>query len=555
MRIESPIVRALVLTAFAAGCGGSTPELPSVRIEPAEPGTTDPLRLRWEGELSDPDGGEVTLEVRWAVNGVPRPEENDFLSILPESTATGETWEATVRPFNGEEYGDEQVASVVIGNSTPVIDLVGITPRSPDVTRELTASVDASDPDGDELTLSFAWTVDGAPNGTTGSTFPAGLASKGQVVGVTVTVTDGEASVEDSDSVTIVNAAPTATAVRIEPSASVTVDTPLTCVVSASDPDGDTITNDIEWTVDGEVIGSGETLSEGFLAEDTIRCRATPSDGERSGNTVTSAPVTVELRPGDCRRRDAEPADPYRGRSIGPDVLQIRSEFAYDAERNVVRSWCADDGQHPLAIHIDMFDTDATGADRQCGLTLLPPEGVRELTPEPFTFTDPSNGIRYTHYAFTIRNGRLIDRRVDEEGNVIGGCLARNFNRTHWGTDFSRVKNATWILGIGRDSSSYANNSRTVSSWSSQGVNGATLRSQGYLFGASNEVSPLIRPHALLVGIAYEAEGDAFFIARDDSDQPIRLFPDEAFDSDGVPVSGVYQVWWGLGWNATAWTE
>ncbi|MEC7984851.1 MAG: hypothetical protein VX278_06790, partial [Myxococcota bacterium] len=168
----------------------------------------------------------------------------------------------------------------------------------------LTAAATTSDLDGDSLTLTYEWAI----NGTTvqsGSdpTFHKSLFRKEDLVTVTVTADDGvDASVAVSTSLTCQNSLPQAPVISITPSEPVEGEDDLVCTVDveSSDADGDSIVYDFAWTVNGvPFTGATDTsLSSTVSVADTEEgeewiCVVTPDDGDDGGASATSS-ATIE---------------------------------------------------------------------------------------------------------------------------------------------------------------------------------------------------------------------------------------------------------------------
>ena len=121
-----------------------------------------------------------------------------------------------------------------------------ITPSSPTSSDTLSAAVSTSDADGDEVTVTYQWNVNGGVvTGLTGASVdPSDLSSFDAPFDVSVTVTpdDGTTNGESVTSapVTVTNSAPTVDSVAISPDPWTSSDT-LTAEVSTSDVDGDQV--------------------------------------------------------------------------------------------------------------------------------------------------------------------------------------------------------------------------------------------------------------------------------------------------------------------------
>ena len=111
----------------------------------------------------------------------------DTLAVVP---AAGELVEctATVDDDGGSASAS---SSLTISNSAPTVDSLSLSPSSPTTSDAVTATVVASDTDGDSLTLSYAWTVDGIPvANVSGNVLDSSHFVKLQTISVTVTATD-----------------------------------------------------------------------------------------------------------------------------------------------------------------------------------------------------------------------------------------------------------------------------------------------------------------------------------------------------------------------------
>jgi len=88
-------------------------------------------------------------------------------------------------------------------NTAPVIDQVSITPSAPTTDQTLTATVDAHDDQGDPITLSYQWTLNGGDlSGQTGSTLDLstqGNGDHGDQIGVRVVASDAREALEAAD--------------------------------------------------------------------------------------------------------------------------------------------------------------------------------------------------------------------------------------------------------------------------------------------------------------------------------------------------------------------
>lgn len=161
---------------------------------------------------SDADGDTLTYTFTWKVNSVVRavttgPNASSSLDLsLSGNGDRGQTVLVEVVASDGAMQSATASASAVVANSAPTItvSLSDTTPQSRDV---LVATAAAQDPDGDALTVTYVWRVNGVTRQAGASnTFdlaPKGNGDNGDVVTVIVTSTDGTASASASAGATV----------------------------------------------------------------------------------------------------------------------------------------------------------------------------------------------------------------------------------------------------------------------------------------------------------------------------------------------------------------
>ena len=272
-------------------------------ISPASPVRGDTLTCSAAG--TDADADSVSLSVVWTVGGTAVGTGSTYSGTL----SRGQTYTCTVTPDDGKgsATGTAGSASVTIGNTAPKMSAVSLAPTTPYTNDTLTATASATDVDGDSLSLTYAWYVNGSLYSSGSSNTLSGSAfSRGNSVYVVVTPNDGTVSGSpmSSSTVTVANSAPTAPVVAISPVAPVEGIDNLVCGITtaSTDADSDAISYSATWTLDG-VTWSGSTSTAAF-SRDTIPasvtaggdvwvCTVTPTDGTTAGSTA-SASVTVE---------------------------------------------------------------------------------------------------------------------------------------------------------------------------------------------------------------------------------------------------------------------
>ncbi len=269
------------------------PSSPTIAISPTSPLTADDLTASVTVPSTDAEGHSISYSYVWTQDGV---STSYLSSVVPASaTARGQVWEVTVTPFDGYGAGDAAVRSVTIGNTPPVVSAAPT--LGPDPVREggtLTCTAGlTSDADGDTVTSTIGWYVNGGAVAATGTTLGSTYWAAGDSVYCVQTPNDGIVSGTgvSSNVVVITNTAPTVSAVGITPDPATAAST-LTCGYTYADIDGDADSSIISWTINGSAAGTGATLSGGFVRGDVVSCSVTPFDGTDSG-TAASDSITI----------------------------------------------------------------------------------------------------------------------------------------------------------------------------------------------------------------------------------------------------------------------
>ena len=297
----------------------SAPSIASVTISPNPASSTDTLSCSYGG-YSDPDGDADHSSIDWTINGAWATSG----ATISAGFVRGDTVACSVTPDDGVDDGSPVSASLVIGNSPPVVGTVTLSPSGAATDDVLTVGASHSDPDGDSVSLSYAWTVDSASAGSASTLDGATAFDKGQVVVVTVTPSDSidAGSPVSSSGLTIANTPPTAPVVSVSPEDPEEGSDDLVCAIDSAsdDADGDSVSYSFAWTVDDwDYPSDWDTgfASSGWtgptsttLADDTVpaadllagevwTCTVTPDDGDDDGATA-SASATVQAAAASC---------------------------------------------------------------------------------------------------------------------------------------------------------------------------------------------------------------------------------------------------------------
>ena len=204
-----------------------------------------------------------------------------------------------------DEYGgnDTISESITITNTLPVIDSIEVTPQ--DVLpgeHTFTCNVESSDGDGDDVTVSYEWTIDGDVQPETSNQLNGNF-DLGMVIVCHATPNDGkEDGSTSADNTEIINTLPLVDSVTLNPSTVYTNDI-ITATGLFSDPDvGHTVSGFYEWHVidiDGNDVivqsGTDNTLSgiDYFDKDEEVFVVVTPNDGFEDGSPVTSNSIVI----------------------------------------------------------------------------------------------------------------------------------------------------------------------------------------------------------------------------------------------------------------------
>jgi hypothetical protein len=359
---------ALLLTLGA--CGGGDPDagpnqLPTVSgvaIAPAAPGTGDDLVVT--AIPADPDGDTVALIYQWSVDGAVVPAQTT--NTVPGSEVDrGEVWAVTVTPNDGAVDGAPGSATVTIGNGLPVAGTVQISPDPATVGSTLAAQVSGTaDPDGDAVTLSYAWFVNDVQVATTDTL--AGAFVRDDSVRVEVTANDGTTSgVASTAQLVISNSAPMVTGVTISPDPA-DVTTELSALHSSSDADGDSHTFSHVWYVNDVQVATSDTLATGFVRGDEVRVEVAADDGTSVGTAASSPAITIGNAPPTATL--SLPTDPLAG--TDDVVCVVASTNDPDGDTVVVTSitWTDDGNAFAGAVSTTTHAGDTIAASETMGL-------------------------------------------------------------------------------------------------------------------------------------------------------------------------------------------
>ena len=172
------------------------PEITALRIEPAEP--LPGGRVRAVADVRDPDRDPVTTSFRWEVAGQALDESGPEIEL--RDVAKGDSIEVWIEASDGRNEPQTDHAVATVANRRPKLANVALEPRGAVLPGQpAVATPLAEDPDGDELSFRFRWTLnDETIADSDASSLPTEELRPGDQIRVQVIASDGEA---DSDAV------------------------------------------------------------------------------------------------------------------------------------------------------------------------------------------------------------------------------------------------------------------------------------------------------------------------------------------------------------------
>lgn len=258
--------------------------------------TGDEMRACVAVPAEDPDGDAITYTYTWYRDGLVMEGYED-VSMPASESERGQMWRVDVTPWDSLGPGYTGQDTVTIRNTPPVVVDAIVNPDPARTEDDLFCTLGLTvDPDGDETTYEYSWTVNGISTSETSGVLGPEHFGKSDEVSCIVTPSDAIDAGEPTTSIprVISNSPPSVDAVSIVPEDVSTGDI-LTCSYSGfSDPDGDAEPDEsiFTWFLNGEEVATGSAFVSEYIGGDVISCEVTPSDGEDAGPTA-SASVTV----------------------------------------------------------------------------------------------------------------------------------------------------------------------------------------------------------------------------------------------------------------------
>ncbi len=291
---------------------------PSIGPSPAYNDST----LTCSASGSDPDGPTPTVSFAWDnTTTVASLGAGTQITLSSASASPGDSIRCTATASDGQLSASD-TATVTLLDRAPTVSKPAIQGGMVYNDSTLSCTATASDPDGGDPSVTYAWTNETQGSASLGTSSQLALtpsmAVPGDELRCTATASHGGLSSSDFRDVTVVNRAPTPNAPVLGPTTAYN-DSTLTCSGSGTDPDGTAVSTTYAWenVSRSGALGSGGaiTLSSAVAAPgEVVRCTVTVSDGDASANASVS--VTLSNRPPVLGTPEVFPPQPSVGGAV-----------------------------------------------------------------------------------------------------------------------------------------------------------------------------------------------------------------------------------------------
>ncbi|MAY82068.1 MAG: hypothetical protein CL930_14970 [Deltaproteobacteria bacterium] len=416
--------------------------------------TTDDLFACVTEDSVDPDGDPITYSYTWYRDGELVPEMTDS-RLSASATLRDEEWRVMVTPADSLSDGFAGHDSTIIRNTAPVISDLIVDPDPSRTDDDLTCALGLSiEPDGDELSYSYTWQVNGSTSAETSAVLPSTFHQKGDAVSCAATPWDGtDWGPETASSIRLIsNSAPSVAEVSISPEVVSTGDV-LSCSYDGFyDPDGEEEPDlsTFSWQINGEFAGEGWTLDGGFSGGDLITCLVTPSDGEDEGEVVDANTVVsntsptisgVEITPSGALSTDTLSCSWTGWYDLDGDADLSRVEWSVNGESVSTGSTLSSmfSGGDLVTCTVTAFDGTASGTELATSITIVntpPSASAAVISPSPATvlntltceaevYTDPDSRDEDLSTRLWTVNGVEAGTSPTLAGSFAGGDVVQ----------------------------------------------------------------------------------------------------------------------------------
>ena len=273
----------------------TAPEVSSALLDPTVVREADTITCQpGAGAWFDLDGDAEGYRFSWFVDG---SEVSNASSLDGADFDRGDEVYCELIPFDGASEGTPaRTETITVLNTLPTVagaTLDNTAPKAGDTISIVLSGI--FDEDGDTVEFEYEWTVAGSVVSTDPS-LPSSLFSRDDTITARVRPCDPVAcgAWVDAGSATAVNTPPEVVDLTLSPT-TVRTDDSITATAVTDDADGDPVTVDYTWYVDGVATGVvGDTITGAdFDKDQEVYVEATPNDTTDDGPTVTSATLTI----------------------------------------------------------------------------------------------------------------------------------------------------------------------------------------------------------------------------------------------------------------------
>jgi uncharacterized delta-60 repeat protein/uncharacterized repeat protein (TIGR01451 family) len=296
------------------------PPVATVSLNPTSPRPTSLVTATVSA--SDVDGDTIKFTYVWKINNVVKQTHSlvasttdTFNLALFGTVQVGDVVSVEVTPNDGTLIGAVALASGTVAVNHPPTTTVALSTSSPTLNSNLVVTATPADPEGDPVSLTYTWSLDGivvqvdgpTTRPTDGFFVRRGHGDQGSVITVSVTPNDGSVNgAPATASATVIDRAPTA-AVSLDTSDPSTTST-ATATVTAADVDGDPLSFTYVWKINGQIVqthaGLTSTTDAFDLAVsgprqigDVVSVEVTANDGFQNGNLASADALIADTSP------------------------------------------------------------------------------------------------------------------------------------------------------------------------------------------------------------------------------------------------------------------
>ncbi len=352
-------------------------------LKPSSPKIDDDLISEYSYTDLD-DDPELGTEIKWYKNGILQENLNNQRKVSSNLTSKGEKWYFTVKPKDGENFGELKTSSTItIANSAPIADKLIIIPINPKAGEPLECKWTFIDEDADEEDGSeIRWFKDGIEQKEYyGQTIiPSNITNKGERWHFTVKPKDGTdfGELKTSPSLIIGNTPPVADSLFIITTNPKAGD-PLECRYEYYDADGDIESEtELKWYKDGieQTLYSGQRFipSNVILKNEHWYFTVRPNDGKDFGELKKSPTIIVGNTPPIAVKIRISPINPLKSDALVCEYEYIDKDG--DQENGTEIKWYKNGLEQERYLNEMIIPAYTISKDERWYFTVRPKDGT-----------------------------------------------------------------------------------------------------------------------------------------------------------------------------------